>query len=204
MLFRRRHKPPLRERLRELVWPRKGFSRPIRYFQKRILRLTASPHAIAAGFAAGIMVSWTPVIGVHFVMAIILSYIIAGNLIAAALGCLAAGNPVTYPFIWAITWEIGHLLLGRSTGGQKTVDLDSLFRSLDYHHLWASFLQLWDNVLAPMLVGAIPPALITGAIVYSITFYGVRGFQTRRKARLVERAKSRMATAMATRGVDSV
>ncbi len=57
--------------MRELLWPRKGFLRPLRYLTMRILRLTASPHAVAVGVAAGVFVSWTPFIGVHFVMAFV-------------------------------------------------------------------------------------------------------------------------------------
>jgi uncharacterized protein (DUF2062 family) len=187
MLFRRRHKQKLNEKLRDMVWPRKGFIRPVRYFQKRIVRLTASPHAIAAGFTAGILVSWTPVIGVHIAMAFVLAWLVGGNMLAATLGCLAAGNPFTYPFIWAITWEIGHVILGQDSGNQGgAIDLPALFHKLD---VW----QLWDIVLKPMLVGAIPPAIISGLLVYSITFYGVRGFQRRRKVRLLERAHERLA-----------
>lgn len=175
--------------MRELVWPRKGFLRPLRYFRKRIVRLTASPHAIAAGFAAGIIVSWTPFIGVHIIMAFVLAYAVAGNLVAAALGCLAAGNPVTYPFIWGITWEIGHLILGADgSAHQNGIDLPALFKKLD-------FSQLWSPILKPMLIGAIPPALVSGSIVYAVTYYGVKGFQHRRRARLMERARSRLVLA---------
>ena len=189
MLFRRRKPPKLADKLRELVWPRKGFLRPLRYFQKRIVRLTASPHAIAAGFAAGIAVSWTPFIGVHIAMAIVLAYLMAGNLIAAALGCLAAGNPVTYPFIWGITWEIGHLILGAEGAEHRDgIDLPALFHKLD-------FSQLWGPILKPMLIVAVPPAAVTGLLVYAITYYGVRGFQHRRRTRLMERARSRMLVA---------
>jgi uncharacterized protein (DUF2062 family) len=93
MLFRRRKPLTLKEKLREHLWPRKGFSRSFLYFRKRLVRLAASPHSVAAGFAAGIIVSWTPFIGVHFVMAIVIAYLVGGNVLAAALGCLAAGNP---------------------------------------------------------------------------------------------------------------
>jgi uncharacterized protein (DUF2062 family) len=190
MLFRRRKPQKFADKLRDMVWPRKGFLRPLRYFQKRIVRLTASPHAIAAGFTAGIVVSWTPVIGVHIIMAFVLAYLVGGNLLAATLGCLAAGNPFTYPFIWAITWEIGHLILGRDAGNQGgAIDLPALFHKLD---VW----QLWDGVLKPMLIGAIPPAAVSGVLIYAITFYGVRGFQRRRKVRLMERARERVTMAV--------
>jgi uncharacterized protein (DUF2062 family) len=161
--------------------------RPARYLVMRVLRLRASPHAVAMGVAAGIFVSWTPFIGVHFVMAFILSYLFAGNMVAAALGCAAFGNPLTYPFIWGTTWEIGHLLLSRKdTLNGQSVDLGALFHELH-------FTELWRPVLEPMLVGSIPPALLSSVAIYFATYYTVKGFQSRRRTRLLERARLRMA-----------
>ncbi|MBN8951064.1 MULTISPECIES: DUF2062 domain-containing protein [unclassified Rhizobium] len=189
MLFRRRKPLTFKEKLREHLWPRKGFVRSFQYFGKRLVRLAASPHSVAAGFAAGIVVSWTPFIGVHFVMAIVIAYLVGGNVIASALGCLAAGNPITYPFIWALTWEIGHLILSRDSGGQGgSIDLPALWHKGDLS-------QIWDPVLKPMLIGGIPPAIVTGVIVYALTYYGVKTFKTRRKERLMERARERLALA---------
>ncbi|WP_092755060.1 DUF2062 domain-containing protein [Rhizobium aethiopicum] len=187
MLFRRRKPAGFKEKMRELLWPRKGFLRPIRYLTMRILRLSASPHAVAAGVAAGVFVSWTPFVGVHFVMAFVLTYFLSGNMVAAALGCAAFGNPLTYPFIWGATWEIGHLLLSREDHlvGQA-VDLATLFHKLN-------FTELWEPVLEPMLIGAIPPGAVTSVALYALTFYTVKGFQTRRRTRLMERARLRLA-----------
>lgn len=190
MLFRRRKPAGFREKLRELLWPRKGLTRPPRYLVMRVLRLRATPHAVAVGVAAGIFVSWTPFIGVHFVMAFILSYLFSGNMVAAALGCAAFGNPLTYPFIWGTTWEIGHLLLSRQdTMPGQSVDLAALFHQL---HIT----ELWRPVLEPMLIGSIPPALVTSVILYFATFYTVRAFQGRRRARLLERARARLSNPM--------
>ncbi|HCO54930.1 MAG TPA: DUF2062 domain-containing protein, partial [Pelagibacterium sp.] len=48
-----RRKKDWQTRLRNAVWPRMGIRRYLTYLQKRVLRLTASPHAIAAGVASG-------------------------------------------------------------------------------------------------------------------------------------------------------
>jgi uncharacterized protein (DUF2062 family) len=175
--------------MREAFWPRKGFLRPMRYLKMRVLRLTASPHAVAAGVAAGVFVSWTPFIGVHFIMAFVITYFLSGNMVAAALGCAAFGNPLTYPFIWGITWEIGHLLLARkdTLAGQQ-IDLHEMFHQLH-------FTELWRPVLEPMLIGAIPPAAVTSVVLYMLTYYTVSGFQSRRRTRLMDRAKLRLAIA---------
>jgi uncharacterized protein len=172
--------------MREALWPRKGFLRPARYLRMRVMRLTASPHAVAAGVAAGVFVSWTPFIGVHFIMAFVITYFLSGNMVAAALGCAAFGNPLTYPFIWGITWEIGHLVLARKdTLGGQSIDLHEMFHKLN-------FTELWRPVLEPMLIGAIPPGAVTSVVLYTLTFYTVRGFQSRRRARLMERARLRL------------
>lgn len=164
--------------------------RPPRYLVMRVLRLRASPHAVAMGVAAGIFVSWTPFIGVHFIMAFVLSYLFSGNMVAAALGCAAFGNPLTYPFIWGTTWEIGHLLLSRKDTLQgQSLDLAQLFHEL-------RFTELWRPVLEPMLIGSIPPALVTSVILYFATFYTVKGFQGRRRAHLLERARLRLSSPM--------
>lgn len=185
MLFRRRKSVTKTEKLRELLWPRKGHVRTLRYFGMRVLRLTASPHAVAAGVASGIMSSWTPFIGVHFFLSFAIAYVLAGDMLAAGLAT-AFGNPVTFPFIWATTWEIGNLMLGNSVaaGGQK-IDLADLFEKMQIS-------QLWAPIIKPMLVGAIPPAIVSGLLVYALTFFAVRGFQARRRIRLAEKARLRL------------
>jgi uncharacterized protein (DUF2062 family) len=66
-----------------------------------------------------------------------------------------------------------------------SIDLGALFHELH-------FSELWQPVLEPMLVGSIPPALLTSVIVYFGTFYAVKGFQTRRRERLMTRARVRL------------
>ena len=185
MLFRRRRPEGLFDRLRTALWPRRSFGRSFQYFIKRVLRLTATPHAIAAGVAAGVFASWTPLLGFHFILAFALSYVLAGNMVAAAIGT-AFGNPLSFPFIWTLTIKIGNMLIGVDTGAhERHVNLEALLRHLDVK-------QLWDPVLKPMLIGAIPPGVITGVAFYILTYWGVRAFQTRRKSRLAERAKARL------------
>ena len=198
MLFRRRRPEGYFDRMRTALWPRRSFGRSFQYFIKRVLRLTATPHAIAAGVAAGVFASWTPLLGFHFILAFALSYVLAGNMVAAAIGT-AFGNPLSFPFIWTLTIKIGNMLIGVETGThERHVNLEALLRHLDVK-------QLWDPVLKPMLIGAIPPGVITAVAFYILTYWGVRAFQARRKSRLAARAKIRiqeMAAKRANRSAD--
>ena len=180
MLFRRRKKPPLADRLREFFWPRKGFTRPARYLAKRILRLSASPHAVAAGVAAGTFSAFTPLLGFHVLLALALAYLTAGNLLAAALATTIA-NPLTIPLIALATFRVGEAVLGIQSG--QAVTAGELFDMLE--HLELS--ELWRPVLRPMLAGAALLGACFAAIAYGVTRLAVRSFKTRRHARLVAR-----------------
>lgn len=105
MPFRRREPVGFSEKIRDLFWPRTGF-RSLRYMKLRLLRLSASPHSVAAGVAIGVGVAWTPFLGVHIIIAMALGFLLRVNLVAAALGTTFA-NPLTFPFIWASTWGWG-------------------------------------------------------------------------------------------------
>jgi uncharacterized protein (DUF2062 family) len=192
MLFRRRRPEGFFDRMRTALWPRRSFGRSFQYFVKRVLRLTATPHAIAAGVAAGVFASWTPLLGFHFVLAFALAYVLAGNMVAAALGT-AFGNPISFPFIWASTLKLGNLLIGvPHDAAHRHVDLHSLLTHLDVG-------QLWEPVIKPMLIGSIPPGLFTGIAFYVLTYWGVTAFQTRRKSKMAARARARIQELAAAR-----
>ena len=111
MLFRRRTREGLLQRFRVSLWPRRSLGRSAQYFWKRILRLSASPHAIAAGVAAGAFAAFLPFLGLHILIAAGLAWVLRGNVLAAALGTAAVGNPLSYPLIWAATYAGGRFLL---------------------------------------------------------------------------------------------
>lgn len=181
MLFRRRKRAGWLDRLREFFWPRKGFTRPARYLAKRILRLSASPHAVAAGVAAGTFSAFTPLLGFHVILALALAYLMAGNLLAAALATTIA-NPLTIPLIALATFRVGEALLGMKSA--EMVTAAELFHRLE--HLELS--ELWQPVLKPMLAGAGLLGIAAAALAYGVTRLAVRSFKARRHARLLERA----------------
>lgn len=186
MLFRRRKPADFSERIRNLIWPRRSFVRSLQYLVKRTLRLHATPHAVAAGVAVGVFVSFTPFIGFHFIMAAIASYIIGGNVVASAFGT-AIGNPLTFPFIWAATFETGRFLLtGDLTGHHAEIDIGLMLRH-------AEFVELWNPILKPMTIGSVPVGLAFALVFYFATRWGTQAFRERRRALLAEKARKRAA-----------
>ena len=95
MIFKRRKRPPLRDRVSEMIYPRKGLWRGMEYIRKRLHRLPDSPHRIAVGFACGAFASFTPFFFFHIFLAAALAWVLRGNLLAAAFGDSAPPAPTT-------------------------------------------------------------------------------------------------------------
>jgi len=170
MLFRRRDEESRWERLRVHLWPRRSWKRSSRYVVYRVRRLSATPHAVALGFAAGVFSAITPFLGAHMLMSALISWAIGGSRVAALLGTFV-GNPLTYPFFWYITYVAGNLMLG-SGSGEHEIDLsDGIFQ--------ASLDQLWP-ILKPMSLGAIPVGLAGAALSYVLVKPAVEAYQHRR------------------------
>lgn len=164
-----------------LMWPRRTWTRSYRYFTKRILRLTGSPHTIAAGVAAGVAASCTPFIGFHFLVSFVFAFFVGGNMLAAALGT-SFGNPLSFPFIWASTWKIGNFILGGSANGEQA----NAATALSFEMIWHSF-ESAIPVLKPMLVGSIPFGFSMGLVAYICVRLGAQAYQKARTERLRRR-----------------
>ncbi|MEX2009189.1 MAG: DUF2062 domain-containing protein [Dongiaceae bacterium] len=174
-MFRRRHRYRPIKRLRQLLWPSRGWWRTISYLFHRVRRLPDSPYSIAAGFACGAAVSVTPIVGFHFAVAALFAWAIRGNLLASAFGTII-GNPWTFPLIFLWTYHLGNRMLGE-IGPQALPEELSLTFILD--HPW--------RVLLPTAVGSLP----TAAAVWAASFWAVRlavvGYRRARRLRLQAR-----------------
>lgn len=181
MLFRRRVPLTYRERLRTMIWPRRSFSRSLRYMGKRITRITASPHAVAAGLAVGVFAAFTPFFGFHLILAIVLAYLIAGNVAAAALGT-ALANPLTIPFIWGGTYELGRIMVD-GHADTKSVPLTKILESELFKQM--SFTELWQPVLKPMLFGSLVLGLGCALAVYVVARWATMSYRQKRLQRII-------------------
>lgn len=178
-----KRKRPLAERVRNAVWPRMGLRRYVTYLKNKVLRLSAGPHAIAAGFAAGAAVSIFPFIGLHFVLGFVLAFVVRGNMLAAALGT-AVGNPLTFPFIFSATYSLGSLLLGFFGSSAAPTQLaDAQAAEILDSGVSLSTLDTLLPAIKTMSVGAIPLSLLTFGIFYLVLRGLVLRFQTARRTR---------------------
>ena len=194
MLMKRRNPANWREVLRISLWPRRSWFRSGQYVTKRILRLTATPHAVAAGVAAGAFTSFTPFMGLHFIFAALFAWLIRGNLLASALGTFV-GNPLTFPFIWAAAYNTGQYILHNSATGSGPPDIVFAMKKVmkavfdfDGRAASAAWQEIWDPLLFPMLVGGMPLGLLCAIPLYFLTRRAAAMFQETRRNKLIRKA----------------
>ena len=194
MLMKRRTPPGWLEWLRVALWPRRSWLRSGQYVTKRILRITASPHAVAAGVAAGAFTSFTPYMGLHFLVAALLAWLLRGNLIASALGTFV-GNPLTFPLIWTATYNTGHRILGTATQHGDAPPLASAMGDFlsacfaaDWGRAGAALDAIWEPILWPMTVGGMLLGPFIAVPIYFATRRAALLFRESRRNRLLAKA----------------
>ena len=174
-VFRRRRRRSILARLVELLWPRMGWRRAGKYYGFRIKRLPGTPYSIACGFALGAAVSFTPFIGLHFLLAAFLAWGLRANLLASAIGT-AIGNPWTFPGIWFGVLWLGSKILGREMPELSFSDL-SLTMIFDH----------FSTIGVPMIIGGIPAGLVTWVIFYIPIHRAIANYQHHRHTSRIKR-----------------
>ena len=142
-------------------------NRIISYYKLRLARLPASNYAISSGFACGAMVSFTPLLGFHFVLAVFFAYLIRGNFIAALIGTVV-GNPLTFPFIWGLIYKIGTYV--------TNINLEKITHEINFDMIVSQTYEIFF----PMLVGGVIIAPLVWITTYYIIYSFIASFKKRR------------------------
>lgn len=133
-----------------------GFGRAMSYLKHRVLRLKDSPHSIAAGLAIGVAISFSPLIGTHFIQCLILALMFRVNVLASFFGTVL-GNPTTFPFIWASSYALGNFILGFF--GMETA-AKAPGKAIELSQLWESF-DSFSHIFWPWMLGGYILALVS-------------------------------------------
>lgn len=205
MVFKRRTRLTVPERLKALVYPKGGWRRATRYIWVRMTRLPDPPHRIARGIWAGVFVSFTPLFGVHLGVAAVLAFVLRGNVLAALLATLA-GNPLSFPFIAVLSMELGHLILGNAADAPPARHILMAFAGAGS--------DVWDNMMAiftpaqanwgrlegfyngfflPYLVGGTVSGALAATLAYLAALPLINTYHALRQRRREDRAKRRAA-----------
>ncbi len=163
-MFKRREPLTIIQKAKELVWPSMGLKRAFVYLKYRTLRIADSTPKVALGLALGLGVSFTPLLGTHFLQAGFYAYVLRANIFAAIIGTFI-GNPWTFPFFWWAGFSFGRVLydlLGLE-GGHLPEDLNPSI-------IWDVLMTEPLDILMPWMLGGYTLMLVLTPLSYFV-FY---------------------------------
>jgi hypothetical protein len=168
-MFKRRRPLTKLQLLKEIFWPSMGWARMVLYLKYRVVRLSDSTPRIANGLACGAAVSFSPLVGTHFVQAAILAYLIRGNILASLIGT-AVGNPWTFPFMWYASYVLGvniFTLFG-------VTGFESMPEELSFSGLLTIISEKPLSLFIPWLIGGYVLVLLSWPFYYIAFYFLVR------------------------------
>lgn len=80
-----------------------------RYFEYKVLHIEDSPRKIALGLAIGLFIAWTPLVGLHILLAIVFSTLFRANKFAAFVS-IWVSNIFTFFIIYYPAYLLGAFL----------------------------------------------------------------------------------------------
>lgn len=183
-MFKRRKPLNALQHLKEIFWPTMGWLRAFSYTKHRVIRLSDSSSRIALGLAFGAAISFTPLVGTHFIQAGILAFLFRANLISSLIGTFV-GNPWTFPFMWYSAMEFGSYLFGlMGLPANK-----ALPAHMDFAIMWDLLTHDPLRIFLPWALGGYLMGLISIPFTYFLFLYLVRGAKVARAKAKERRAR---------------
>jgi uncharacterized protein (DUF2062 family) len=138
------------------------------------------PETVAASFAIGVAISFTPLFGLHWIMALLLAFILKLNKVDVLLGTLVV-NPLTVPAVAAVAIPIGRFLLRARHEAIAHLPWREMLR----RSFWATAAPTMRAVGFQMAVGMFFLSVVAGALTYVVLVNLIRRHRAKLAAALL-------------------
>jgi uncharacterized protein (DUF2062 family) len=138
---------------------KKGF----RGFLRQLLHLGDSPERTALAFSIGVFLSFSPFIGLHTIIGLVIAFLFKLNRLALLIG-VYVNTPWTLAPAASLGTAVGFFALG-SEGKLSQISWDSMLSE----SFWKRMLSDVENLLLPFFVGNLVLSFVAALIAYLIT-----------------------------------
>ncbi len=144
-------------------------SSPLKTYFRRLLTLEDSPERIAFAFAVGIFLAFSPLLGLHTFLGLVLAFLFGLNRPAILVGVFV-NNPWTLVPIYAMGNWVGGFVIG--------IPVDQRFPTPGWDSLWSS--RFWVELahgwrlFVPLVVGSFTLAVVAAFLAYFLALRVVR------------------------------
>ena len=149
--------------------PRRGLaSRLVR----SLLQVTESPERTALGFAVGVFLGFSPLLGLHTILGLLVAYIVGFNRIVVLAGVYSCNPWILLPYYGFATW-FGIQILGVKEGHSfEGLNLLEIFQA----EFWNLLTSQW-RLLLPAFVGSTVLCTVLALIAYPIALHIVQKYK---------------------------
>jgi uncharacterized protein (DUF2062 family) len=151
-------------------------------FKRRFLHMLGSDspaEVVAASFAIGVAISFTPLFGLHWIIALLLAFILRLNKVDILLGTLVV-NPLTLPAVAAAAIPIGRLLLR----ARREAVAHLPWRDMFHRSFWTAAGPTMKAIGVQMAVGLLFLSVIFGALTYVVLVNLIRRHRAKLAAKV--------------------
>ena len=131
----------------------------LRSMIKKLVGSSDDPGTVARGFAVGVFVAFSPFVGFHGAMVILLAFLFRGNRIAAFISSTFICNPITLLPVLYIDFRLGKLVLGLETFFPENL------------HTLKDILQAGSQVVWPLFVGGHLIGLVLALLCLPLAYF---------------------------------
>ena len=148
---------------------------------RRLLAIDDPPELTALAFSIGIFIAFSPLLGLHTIMATVIAFAFRFNKIAIYTGTFINNPILTLVPIIILSYAVGAFFLGRPLSiPDEGIALlrDPHLLSRDYYR--RLFLQSWNHIVWPFAIGATVLSVVCSLLAYPITLWALRKHRLRR------------------------
>jgi uncharacterized protein (DUF2062 family) len=140
----------------------------VRRWLDTLLHVADTPERTAAAFAMGVFFGFSPFLGLHTLLAIIVAFLFNLNRVAALLGVYSNLPWIIAPY-YAIATMIGAKIIGRAPPESFKTELAGLFQISVFHgEFWHQLITILKPWLWPYTVGSLLGAIAMAAVAYPL------------------------------------
>lgn len=157
---------------------RERLQRFVSFIKFHVLHIDDTPHRIALGIALGLFIAWTPLIGLHIFLALILAFLLRANKFTA-ITFVWVSNPLTFIPIYYPNYLFGKKLLTLLNPASAAQSADSQNNhTLMLPHFADIFTaDFWNNIFIVLFkqgqalwLGSVILGLFVGGAGYLLTY----------------------------------
>jgi uncharacterized protein len=138
----------------------------VRRWLNELLHIDDTPERTAAAFAVGVFFGFSPFLGLHTVLGVVVAFLFSLNRVAVILG-VYSNVPWTIAAYYSFTTWIGAVITRTKLPPDLRERIIHLFEQSTFHaDFWRELAALMRPLLWPYVVGSLAGAVVMAAIAY--------------------------------------